>query len=276
MDNCCLTKDRKTLVFGCKTSIIPEGVIEIEWNAFKGCTGLTFIEIPNSVTKVKQAAFRGCTRLKSIEIPDSVTRIGLAAFAECIELKSIDIPDSVTVIEDDAFGGCTGLERIDVDNNNMSYCSVNNCCLSKDGEKLIFGCKSSIIPESVREIESFAFRGCTGLDSIEIPDNVTAIKTHAFEDCTGLTSIEFPDNVTVIGHDAFSGCTGIKQVILNINKKKPAESEAFINRVLDAFDSHVKLTVHIPIGTGYAYRHYPHFDQDRLEFIPCIRPKRID
>lgn len=133
------------------------------------------------------------------------------------------------------------------------------------------------LPDYITEIERCAFNSCIRLTSIEIPNNVTEIGTLAFRGCTGLTSIEIPDSVTEIEDSAFDGCTCRKSIILNITNKIPAYSETFIENVLRKLrNSQVKLTVNIPIGTGYAYRHYPHFDQDRLEFIPCIRPKRID
>jgi hypothetical protein len=53
-------------------SLIP-GTKVIANNAFRGCTGLTTIEIPDSVTSIGYSAFDGCTGLTSIEIPDSVT-----------------------------------------------------------------------------------------------------------------------------------------------------------------------------------------------------------
>ena len=42
------------------TCIIPDGVIEIDESAFRGCTSLTSIDIPNSVTKIGEFAFKGC------------------------------------------------------------------------------------------------------------------------------------------------------------------------------------------------------------------------
>lgn len=48
--------------------IIPNSVSKIGKSAFKGCTGLTSIEIPNSVTKIGDWAFDGCKRAKVIAV----------------------------------------------------------------------------------------------------------------------------------------------------------------------------------------------------------------
>lgn len=79
--NCLIRVSTNTLMLGCKTSIIPNGVIGIGGNAFYGCTGLTGITIPDSVTSIGSSAFYGCTGLTNITIPVSVTNIGSSAFA---------------------------------------------------------------------------------------------------------------------------------------------------------------------------------------------------
>ena len=37
-----------------------------------------------------------------------------------------------------------------------------------------------VIPDSVTEINAYAFYGCTGLTSVVIPDSVTSIGSYAF------------------------------------------------------------------------------------------------
>ena len=150
-------------------------------------------------------------------IPDGVTEIGGAAFRGCTSLTSVVIPDSVTLIDDGAFEGCIGVVNISVSVDNPSYVSINNCCLSKDLRKLIFGCRSSIIPEGISMIRLHAFSGCTGLTSAVIPDSVTKIEYEAFRGCTGLTSIMIPDSVTEIGRGAFEGCAGVANISVSID-----------------------------------------------------------
>ena len=42
--------------------------------------------------------------------------------------------------------------------------------------------------------------------------NVTSIGNGAFRGCTGLTSIEIPNSVTTIGEEAFAGCSNLTSV----------------------------------------------------------------
>ncbi len=64
--NCLITKSDKTLVLGCKASVIPSNVISIGNSAFSNCTGLTSINLPTGLTSIGDYAFRGCTGLITI------------------------------------------------------------------------------------------------------------------------------------------------------------------------------------------------------------------
>ena len=181
--NCLIETDSKTLVLGCKTSVIPTdgSVTSIGDCAFRNCSGLTSITIPDSVTSIGDDAFDGCTGLTSMTIPSSVKSIGNFAFDGCTGLTNITIPDSVTSIGDCAFRNCSGLTSIK-------------------------------IPISVTSIGGDAFRDCTGLTSVTIPDSVTSIRFGAFWGCTGLTNITIPDSVTSIGGRAFMDCSGLTNI----------------------------------------------------------------
>ena len=236
--------------FGCTglTSIdIPNSVTDILDFTFKGCTGLTSINIPNSVTQIGYEAFLGCSGLTSIDIPNSVTAIGDNAFSGCTGLASVVIGNAVTSISNSAFNGCTGLTSISVNNGNPKFDSRNNCnaIIETASNSLVFGCRNTIIPNSVTTISDYAFNGCTGLTSIDIPNSVTAISNSAFNGCTGLTSISvdngnpkfdsrnncnaiietasnslffgcrnttIPNSVTSIGNSAFAGCSGLTSI----------------------------------------------------------------
>ena len=67
--NCIIVTASKTLIAGCKNSIIPNdgSVTSIGDYAFYDCGGLTSITIPDSVTSIGRSAFEDCSGLTSID-----------------------------------------------------------------------------------------------------------------------------------------------------------------------------------------------------------------
>ena len=103
ISNTCLTKDGDMLVFGCKNSVIPDGVKYIGPESFENCSGLETIEIPDSVEVISYAAFAGCKNLGSVKLPKALTTIGTESFSYCEKLIKPDIPDSVRIGENAFF-----------------------------------------------------------------------------------------------------------------------------------------------------------------------------
>ena len=157
-----------TLIIGCATTIIPESVTSIGYDAFYECRSLTAITIPESVTSIGEWAFGGCSSLTAINIPENsrLTSIENATFCYCSSLTTITIPESVTSIGVAAFNDCSSLTSI-------------------------------TIPEGVTNIGDQAFFGCSGLTSINIPEKVTSIGEWAFSDCDNLTSVTVKNTVPV-------------------------------------------------------------------------------
>jgi hypothetical protein len=70
------------------------------------------------------------------------------------------------------------------------------------------------IPNSVTDVGSSAFYGCSGLTSVTIPDSVTSIGISAFTKCRSLTSVTLPNSVTYISENAFSLCSGLTSITI--------------------------------------------------------------
>ena len=165
-------------------------VTGISYAAFEGCSDLQSVTIPNSVTSIGDGAFEGCTSLTSITIPSSVTSIGWGVFSGCTSLTSITIPNSVTSIGSRITSGCSSLTSIVVEEGNPQYDSRDNCnaIIHKGENKLVAGCKTTVIPSDVTIIGESAFWGMP-LTSIVIPGSVTELWDMAFAGCSALTDV---------------------------------------------------------------------------------------
>ena len=191
-------------------------VTAIAGDAFRGCKGLTNIDLPNTITQIGRYSFHGCDALTNVEIPNSVTFIGIGAFMNCSSLSELFVPASVELIETSAYSGCVGLTSIEVDENNRYYDSREHCnaIIGKERNELIAACINTVIPNTVKRLGEDAFSGFTWLTEVNLPDALEYIGICAFEGCSGLTSIMIPNTVTEIDGHAFMGCTGLTEITL--------------------------------------------------------------
>ena len=69
-----------------------------------------------------------------------------------------------------------------------------------------------------------------------------------------------PNGVTMIGEHAFS-YSGLQSITITTQEKDPGLSRGRIEYLLQALSEYSKeISLRVPIGCGYAYRHYPAFD----------------
>ena len=99
--NAIIETKSKTLVRGCKNTIIPNSVSSFGDYAFSGCTGLSSIIIPDNVTSIGGWSFLDCSDLNSITISSKVSSIGYYAFSGCSGLTEVycrakEVPNTQT------------------------------------------------------------------------------------------------------------------------------------------------------------------------------------
>ena len=209
---------------------IPASVERIEESLFEG-SALTSISIPSSVKEIGAKAFAG-SALRSITVPSSleiieeslfegsaltsinlsyVTTIQARAFYNC-PLESIRIPSSVKRIEREAFFGCNQLQSVEIGNLN-AWCKIAFNGVDANpihcSDHVYYG--SSLLrqisfPGGLTEIASYAFYGCTQLESINFGD-VSTVGDYAFYGCTALRGVEANQAFQSVGTDAFAQCS---------------------------------------------------------------------
>ena len=109
----------------------------------------------------------------TINILEGCERIGDYAFKSCWELKRVVIPEGCKSIGIAAFWGS--------------------------------GLKKAIIPESVEDINDYAF-AISSLVRVIIPKGCKRVGAKVFEFCNRLEEVVVSENVEEIGNFAFDGC----------------------------------------------------------------------
>ena len=166
---------------------IPEKVCSIGASTFQSCTSLNKIIIPNNVTSIEKSTFSGCTELIDVLLPESIITIGERAFYNCKSLSKIKIPKYVSSINNGAFSGCTGLSGVYI-TDLTAWCNIYFGNGNDFGNPLLYAkklyindelAKDIVIPDDVTIIKNAAFYGCN-FTSVIIPNNVKQIGNYAF------------------------------------------------------------------------------------------------
>lgn len=156
--NCVIERSTMTVVAGCKSSVIPQGVKKIGEGAFY-MLNMDYISIPDSVTEIQRNGFAECYGLKILNLPSNLKTIGDFAFFGCEFEENLVIPDTVTYL------GKFGLTQTELKN-------------------VTFGRGVNKIPERF-------FSASLGLETVKIPKNITEIESYAFDGCIQLTDVYF-------------------------------------------------------------------------------------
>ena len=218
---------------------LPAGITEIGDYAFEDCSGLTSLTLPAGITKIGYFAFLGCSGLTSLTLPAGITSIGSSAFWGCSGLTSLNLPAGITEISDGTFYRCSGLTSLNLP-----------AGITEIGEGAFQGCSgltSLTLPAGITEIGEYAFVGCSRLTSLTLPAGISYIAWGAFEDCSGLTSLTLPAGITSIEHDTFSGCSGLTSIYVYAKKVPIIGGNVF--KGIDA----KKCTLYVPMGTRDDY-----------------------
>ena len=224
--------------------------------SFYGCSGLANVKLPNSIESIGYNAFCYCDALQTQTDEYGVQYIGNDespylflfdasgltantyaikenckviydnAFDGLTTLTSITFPSSIKSINSSAFQSCSGLETLEYKGTLEQYLAINmgsawignsySLSLDIDGNGETEEVTSLVIPESITEIQNYAFYNCGGITEITLSDSLTNIGDYAFAGCTGLLAIDLSvcTNLASIGASVFYNCSNLANVKL--------------------------------------------------------------
>ena len=168
-----------------------------------------------TVVKIAQSAFYGVYKATQIIIPNTIESIGDFAFSSCNSMPEINIPASVTKLSNYALANATGRTKITVDKANPVYDSRDNsnAVIETASNKLVFGCATTIIPESVEAIGHGAFFGCSDAKSFVIPKKVQNFGSQSFSYCYNLETLTVADSNPTF--DSRDNCNAVIETATN-------------------------------------------------------------
>ena len=228
---------------------IPEGVTEIDYDAFALCSKLENVELPSTLEVIRSnqrgrqmGTFNGCP-LPIIKIPASVSDLGnwnswprhtvieiekenkyfvsidgvlfdkemtrLLHYPSSLKNESYTIPSSVKIIERFSFQLTENLKNVILPD---GLITIERSAFENSGIKTIN------LPNSLTSIGSYVFNNCPNLISLVIPEGIkSVITTNSFTYCNSLESVELPSDVEIIESGAFISCPNLKKIMLSRN-----------------------------------------------------------
>ncbi len=229
------------------TAIVPDCVEAIKADAFRG-SDLLQITLPEGLLKIGDRAFADCKDLDTVNFPESLKIIGEEAFAGCIVLDK-PIPKNIRVgkdafrdtIPDKKLQEARRLEESkkaeeaqQAENEKNARIAeeedgifLKSCQIEKGMLKKYKGEGGNIrIPNTVKSIQWYAFKDCSGLVSVTVAHTVKTIGCGAFKDCSGLVSAVLPSGVKCIKSRAFKSCGCLTEIAIP-NSVKFIEKRVF-------------------------------------------------
>jgi len=196
------------------------------------------LDIKYGTVGIANNALYANQNIQSVELPDSVRRIGSLAFGGS-KIVSIVTGGGLEYIGDQAFNSCYQLVTVLLGSYDYTLGQMSEAPLEYIGNYAFMNCElleTIRIPESVRDIGSYAFRGTgiynaalTGvvyadnwlvdfneniIETVSVHPGTKGIARYAFYNCRTLKSVTIPGSVEIICRGAFYGCCELESITL--------------------------------------------------------------
>ena len=183
---------------------IPEGVVKICREAFKGNEFIETVIFPSTLKEIDSEAFAECQKLTAVYLPEGLEHLGEKCFFHCESLSTVNLPDSLMEVSRSTFESCSALTEVTFGENIESI-----------GEKAFYKCgalKNALMKDKVKTIMPEAFSGCSALSEVRLSNSLEQIGEKAFENCASLEAATIPPLVRKLEKSLFRGCKSLKQI----------------------------------------------------------------
>lgn len=172
---------------------VKNGTKCIAPNCFDEMDKITKVILPDTLEVIGDRAFNRCGSLAEINFPDSLIHVGQQAFDRTAWFKGQ--PNTGMIYAGKVAYYYKGGDK-DVITLKPGTVSISTEAFNRRGTKII-------LPDSLRYIDTNAFRSCLWLNEISIPGGVEVIEESAFEACYRLHTLKIGEGVKEIGYRAF-------------------------------------------------------------------------
>lgn len=185
---------------------LPSTLQKLSNSTFYDCTALSEVTFPASLKTIEKSAFSGCRNLSEVELPASLTTIQSYVFDRCSALKTVFYDGSLErwsqINTSNDFLGYSSPSLV-MDDYTAQFILVEDGPFAEPIPKKTVtitkytGTESTVILPSkisnwpVTKIGEDALKDNTTITSVTIPDSVTEIGSNAFAGCTNLTIVNY-------------------------------------------------------------------------------------
>lgn len=156
--------------------------------------------VPDGVIEVSSKAFARSGHIRSLNLNEGLVKIGADCFDKSQYIEELIIPASVETIGSSSFAAMPSLKSITFKNPNLDGYST----IGSDRDHLMKTLTVNL-PEGVKRIPDKFFSSLTPLEEIVLPDSVEEIGTGAFRYCENLKKITIGKSIKKINGNAFYG-----------------------------------------------------------------------
>lgn len=214
-----------------KNIVLPSRLQKIDNLAFGNCESLTKLILPGTVTSMGQFVFTNClptfeldcTQNDNFYLDNGMffidSRHTLSEYFGNSNRTDISIPPE-----------CTSIALSVFENSNIRNVVFSNSAELNVGKGAFYLSEVAHVtfPSSLKSLGDYCFKNCKQLETIIFQGNsITEIPSECFSGCTKLRDFVLPSSIEVINIKAFLSCTSIGDVLLDKTNVRTILAEAF-------------------------------------------------